>query len=100
MVLIAAVAATYIQQADKTDGLLLEEESAATFKNSYLLISNRFDVPEEVAQVYLKRWKIEVFYRTIKPDLGLTSCYSQSETAHFAHVELLFTAKSLLDYAN
>ncbi|MGI6726984.1 MAG: hypothetical protein ACOX4P_00265 [Anaerovoracaceae bacterium] len=29
----------------------------------------------------------------------MTSCYAQSETAHFAHVELLFTAKTLLCYA-
>lgn len=40
-----------------------------------------------------------MFYRSAKQDLGLTSFYAQSETAHFAHVELLFTAKTLLCYA-
>lgn len=77
--------------------ILPEEECPATFKDAYL--SNRVDVPEEAAKVYTKRWKIEVFYRTVKQNLGLTSCYAQSETAHFAHVELLFTAKTLLCYA-
>ncbi|NLI93341.1 MAG: transposase, partial [Peptococcaceae bacterium] len=37
---------------------------------------------------------------TSKQDLGLTFCYAQSEAAHFAHVELLFTAKTLLCYAS
>ncbi|MBT9140863.1 MAG: hypothetical protein DDT30_01447 [Dehalococcoidia bacterium] len=41
-----------------------------------------------------------MFYRMAKENLGLPSCYAQSETAHFAHVELLFTAKTLLCYAN
>ncbi|MCR4443155.1 MAG: hypothetical protein QHH10_12845 [Peptococcaceae bacterium] len=63
------------------------------------LISNRVDDSEEAASAYTKRWKIEVFYRTTKQNLGLTSYYAQSETAHFAHVELLFTAKTLLCYA-
>ena len=76
--------------------ILPETESPATFKDAYLLISNRVDAPVEAAGAYTKRWKIEVFYRTAKQDLGLTSCYAQSETAHFAHVELLFTAKTLL----
>jgi len=44
--------------------------------------------------------EIEVFYRTVKQNLSLTSYYAQPETAHFAHVELLFTAKTLLCYAN
>lgn len=97
--LIAAVAATYSKQADDCNVVLQEEETAATFRDAYLLISNRVDAPEEVAYAYAKRWRIEVFYRAVKQDLGLTSCYAQSDTAHFAHVELLFTAKTLLCYA-
>ncbi|MCL4439810.1 MAG: transposase [Firmicutes bacterium] len=96
---IAAIAATYDKQAEGNE-ILPEEELAATFKNVYLLISNRVDAPEEAAGAYAKRWKIEVFYRTAKQNLGLTSCYAQSEAAHFAHVELLFTANTLLCYAN
>jgi len=96
---IAAIAATYMKQVEGNE-ILPEEEQAATFKGMYLLISNRVDAPEEAARAYAKRWKIEVFYRTVKQNLGLTSCYAQSETAHFAHVELLFTAKTLLCYAN
>jgi hypothetical protein len=96
---IAAIAATYEKQAEG-DSILPEEELPATFKGVYLLISNRVDAPEEAARAYAKRWRIEVFYRTAKQNLGLTSCYAQSEAAHFAHVELLFTAKTLLCYAN
>ncbi|QNB48249.1 transposase [Thermanaerosceptrum fracticalcis] len=97
---IAAIAATYEKQAVEGSIVLPEEECPATFKDAYLLISNRVDTPEEAATAYAKRWRIEVFYRTAKQNLGLTSCYAQSETAHFAHVELLFTAKTLLCYAS
>jgi len=96
---VAAIAATYSKQEDDSSNLLPEEEAAATFRDAYLIISNRVDAPEEAANAYAKRWKIEVFFRSVKQDLGLTSCYAQSETAHFAHVELLFTAKTLLCYA-
>lgn len=95
---IAAIAATYQKQATE-DCLLQEEEVAATFKNSFLLISNRADAPHEAALAYAKRWRIEVFYRTVKQNLGLTSCYAQSETAHQAHLELVFTAKTLICFA-
>lgn len=97
--LLAAIAATYEKQADDEE-LLPETESPATFKDVYLLISNRADSPEKAAQAYVKRWKIEVFYRTTKQNLGLTACYAQSEAAHLAHVELLFTAMTLLCYAS
>jgi hypothetical protein len=95
---IAAIASTFEKKADE-DILLPEEECPATFKDAYLLISNRFDAPEEAADAYVRRWRIEVFYRTAKQNLGLTTCYAQSETAHLAHVELVFTAKTLLCFA-
>jgi hypothetical protein len=81
------------------DGILQEEDESATYRDAYLLISNRYDAPEEVAAAYVKRWRIEVFYRTVKQELGLTNCHSQSEASHFAHIELLFTAETLLCYA-
>lgn len=99
LVPIAAIAATYEKQATEGSVILPEEEIPAVFKDTYLLISNRVDAPEDAARAYAKRWRIEVFYRTIKQNLGLTNCYAQSETAHFAHVELLFTAKTLLCFA-
>jgi len=95
---IAAIAATYQKNATE-GGLLQEEEAAATFKNSFLLISNRADAPHEAALAYAKRWRIEVFYRTVKQNLGLTSCYAQSETAHQAHLELVFMAQTLICFA-
>jgi len=96
---IAAIASTYEKQSAEGSVILQEEDYPATFKDAYLLISNRVDAPEEAATAYARRWRIEVFYRMAKQNLGLTSCYAQSEAAHFAHVELLFTAKTLLCYA-
>ncbi len=69
------------------------DEKAAHFKGAYLLISNRFDKPEQAVVAYAKRWKIEVFYRNAKQELGLTSCPSQSKAAHEAHIELIFMAE-------
>lgn len=54
----------------------------------------------EVTVTYAKRWRIEVFYRMVKQELGLTNCHSRSEASHFAHMELLFTAETLLCYGN
>ena len=99
MVPIAAIAATYEKQASESDIFLPEAELPAIFKNAYLLISNRVDRPNDVAITYIKRWRIEVFYRTAKQNFGLTSCFAQSETAHLAHVELVFTASSLVCFA-
>jgi len=96
---IAAVASTYKKAVEPVDGLIQEEDETATYRDAFLLISNRMDAPDEVAKVYAKRWKIEVFYRTSKQELGLTNCHSQSENAHLAHIELLFLAETLLCFA-
>jgi hypothetical protein len=96
---ITAIASTYKQATEPSEGLIQEEDETATYKDAFLLISNRMDCPEEVAKVYAKRWKIEVFYRTTKQELGLTNCHSRSESAHFAHMELLFLAETLLCFS-
>jgi hypothetical protein len=98
--LIAVIAATYSEPATDDPGILsTEEETAATYKDAYLLISNRIDKPDEALQAYNKRWRIEVFYRAAKQDFGLNSCTARSESAHLAHLELLFTAITLISYA-
>ncbi|WP_347488130.1 hypothetical protein ABDB91_12945 [Desulfoscipio sp. XC116] len=94
------IAATYNKQASETNIILPEVEVPAISKDAYLLISDGFDTPDYVARTYTKQWRIEAFYRAAKQSLGLTSsCYAQSELAHFAHVELVFTAKTHLCYA-
>ena len=75
------------------------KEDAATYRGAYLLISNRVDNPEGALDAYVKRWSIEVFFRTAKQELGLNTCHSTSESHHYAHIELLFTAETLLAYA-
>lgn len=38
-----------------------EEDESATYRDAYLLISNRYDAPQEVATVYVKRWGMKYF---------------------------------------
>jgi hypothetical protein len=47
----------------------------------------------------VKRWRIEVFFRTAKQELGFEKCHSESEAHHHAHFELLFTTETLLAIA-
>lgn len=41
----------------------------------------------------------QVFYRAAKQELGLSNCHSTTEIHHHAHLELLFAAETLLNYA-
>lgn len=102
---IAAVAAMRLKEDDKQNDNTLEsesnkvEETPATYRGAYLIISNRFDLPQEALNVYIKRWRIEVFFRAAKQELGLTECHSTFENAHHAHFQLLFTSEFMLCYA-
>lgn len=99
---IAAVVAMRLKEDEShelTESTVQEEEQPATFKGAYLLISNRVDAPQEALLAYTKRWRIEVFFRTAKQELGLSQCHSTTEAHHHAHFELLFAAESLLNYA-
>lgn len=102
-VLIAAVAAMHLKEDDNEDKNKYEidniEETPAIYRGAYLIISNRFDLPEKALKVYIKRWRIEVFFRAAKQELGLTECHSIVEIHHHAHLQLLYTAESLLNYA-
>ncbi|WP_235941745.1 transposase [Paenibacillus puerhi] len=96
---VAAVAVMRLKDNEECDLNASEDEAPATYRGAYLLISNRFDAPEEALQTYVKRWRIEVFFRTAKQELAFESCHSESETHHHAHFELLFTAETLLAVA-
>ncbi|SFR17202.1 Transposase DDE domain-containing protein [Desulfoscipio geothermicus DSM 3669] len=74
-------------------------EQPAKYRGAYLIISNRFDVPKEALSVYVKRWRIEVFFRAAKQELGMNNCHSITEGHHHAHFELLFAAETLVSYA-
>jgi hypothetical protein len=75
------------------------DEQTATYHGAYLIISNRHDQPEEAVNVYVRRWRIEVFFRNAKQELMLTTCHSPSKVHHHAHLELVFTAETLLNFA-
>jgi hypothetical protein len=98
---IAVVVATRLKEdaAADSETATANDEVPATYRGAYLLISNRFDAPEEALRTYVKRWRIEVFFRTAKQELALEKCHSESEANHHAHVELLFTAETLLAVA-
>jgi len=83
---IAAVATIRLPEDMDDERIVIDiadpDDKAAHFKGSYLLISNRVDAPEQAVIAYAKRWKIEVFYRNAKQELGLTACHSQTTVAH------------------
>ncbi len=99
---VAAVAAMRLKEDEHPETNSAEtegEDGPATYKGAYLLISNRHDVPEEALRTYVKRWRIEVFFRTAKQELAFEKCHSESEAHHHAHFELLFAAETLLAVA-
>jgi hypothetical protein len=98
LVPIAAVAAIRLKE-DETEVDDGEDEDTATYKGAYLLMSNRHDAPREALAVYGKRWRIEVFFRTAKQELGFEQCHSISEAHQLAHLEMVFAAETLLSYA-
>lgn len=99
LVPIAAVAAIRMNEEETKADHASTEEDPATYKGAYLLISNRCDAPREVLAVYGKRWRIEVFFRAAKQELGFEACHSTSEAHHIAHLEMVFAAETLLSYA-
>ena len=97
---IAAIAALCLQDADEETALEDDaSEMPATYHGAYLLISNRVDAPQKALSAYTKRWRIEVFFRAAKQELGLNQCHSTTENHHHAHLELLFVAETLVSYA-
>lgn len=100
---IAIIVAMRLKEDEKpTDSEATDSESAespATYRGAYVLISNRYDAPKEALKTYVKRWRIEVFFRTAKQELAFEKCHSESEAHHHAHFELLFAAETLLAIA-
>ena len=74
------------------------DEAATEYRGAYLLISNRYDVPSEVMAAWLKRWRIEVLFRPAKQELGMLTCHLPNENHIHAHMTLLFTAETLIQY--
>lgn len=102
LVPIAAVVAIRLKEDEDPDSDFAqteEVESPATYRGAYLLISNRHDAPEEALRTYVKRWRIEVFFRAAKQELAFEKCHSESEAHHHAHFELLFVTETLLAVA-
>lgn len=64
-----------------------------------LLSNNTVAKPQEIVQIYKKRWSIEIFFRNAKQELGLNDCHSTDENHIHAHLSLLFIAESLVRFA-
>jgi hypothetical protein len=98
---VAAVAGMRLKKNDESEQCTVtssDEENAAEYRGAYLLLSNRHDAPKEVLDAWLKRWNIEVLFRTAKQELGMSNCHSASENHIHAHFTLLFTAETLVRY--
>lgn len=104
MTRVAAIATIRLPEDIETTKATLDtaepDEKAARYKGAYLLLSNRYDAPDQAIDAYAKRWKIEIFYRNAKQELGLTACHAQTKEAHEGHIEMIFTAETLLNYAH
>lgn len=95
----AAVVATRLKEDEESISTTdTENDAPATYKGAYLLISNRHDIPLKAVGMYVKRWRIEVFFRTAKQELALEQCDSTAEAHQHAHLELLFATETLLAY--
>jgi hypothetical protein len=62
-------------------------------------LTNRFDLSaEHVAELYRKRWDIELFFRWVKQNLRLKHFLGRSESAVYAQLYAAFIAHALLAY--
>jgi Transposase DDE domain/Domain of unknown function (DUF4372) len=52
-----------------------------TAKEVVLLTNNFFSAPEVIAQLYMKRWQIELFFKWIKQHLRLRAFYGRSDNS-------------------
>jgi len=99
-VAIAAVVAMRLNEdEEQPDVTETDPEAVALYRGAYLIISNRADAPKDALMAYVKRWRIEVFFRTAKQELSMQQCHSTTEIHHHAHLELLLAAETLLSYA-
>lgn len=96
LVPIAAVAICQLPEDVEQPSTLKGNGEKSLFRGTHLIISNRVDAPGAAVNAYTKRWRIEVFYRAAKQELGLNACRSETEHAHFAHIEMIFVAETLL----
>jgi hypothetical protein len=70
-----------------------------TLEWSYVyIVSNVLMIAKTYLQIYKKRWKIEVFFRAIKQDLGLGHCQSRHFKIQQAHTKAVFIAYIFLQY--
>ena len=61
------------------------------------LVTNRLDLTaQEVVQVYLERWSVEVLLRDLKQNLGLCDCQMERLEGTVRHWVLAFVSQALL----
>jgi len=96
---VLAMRLTEDEKEHRKDSVSSDTDPAASYKGAYLLVSNRADAPKEMVGAYQKRWRVEVLFRNAKQELGLGKCHSCNENHIEAHVALVFTAETLLRWA-
>lgn len=62
------------------------------------VLTNRYDVsPEDIAQMYKLRWKVETFFKQMKQQFNLRKLFSNKETAVWNHVLLCLIAYTICE---
>lgn len=59
----------------------IRSQDLETAKEVVLLTNNFFSPPEVIAQIYTKRWQIELFFKWIKQHLRLRAFYGRSDNS-------------------
>lgn len=68
-------------------------KKTALYRGAYLIRN-----PKAALQAYVKHWRIEVFFRVAKQELGMGQCHSTSETHHHAHLQVLFDCRNVTQF--
>jgi IS4 transposase len=64
----------------------------------YRVVTNRFDLsPEEVAEIYKRRWLIELFFKWMKQNLQTIKLYSHKPQAVWNQICISFIAYGLVE---
>lgn len=72
-------------------------ETVDTEENPVVILTNDFKIStEELGTVYRKRWQIELFFKWMKQNLKLKTCYGHSRNAVYCQIRIALLVFCLL----
>lgn len=66
-------------------------------KRKFIVCSNLFATPEQILKGYKIRWKIEIFHKHVKMNLGFEDVAAKHFTSVESHVYLVYCAYILIN---